>query len=878
LCFWSLLLIISIKVMPSMILLNHMNKLSFSKGLVLLTTALFLVGGFFVAAPLAHAATTWNVYPSGSGHTVACVLSVDQNCPTIQAAIGVATSGDIVNVVAGNYVENVSISGKTNLTIQGAGISTVIEPVAGTRSVGITITNSNDITIKNLKIHTTGPESHGIWVYGAALGGGAMTGLIVQDTTINVDGLASGIIGDSSAAGVHSGWLIGGVEHGNTIVIDNAANDGGDGIDFQDVTASEVSYNNITISHPGQSTNVLWSSERYDLANLKFNNNTVSGSGGSEVSIITDYNQNPDPHTVPVESPVFNSKIVGVTFSGNTFSNWGSRAIRVGKAYGTGEVTAIVINSNTFQMTANTAEVIGGTATDKTGTGNTFNVSLPAKIQAAVNAASDPESGSGDTINVAAGTYTGAITIDRALTLKGVQDGVAGANSSGVQRSGDTSTITSQLNINSNNVTVDGFDFTNAGTQMNISASGAIFHEVKIKNNVFSGYGSVGMTTYSAGNLLISGNFFKSPLDSTEAMQIKADAAAPGGGCNGTVVSDNVFTAATNNDAADINFSCTGSNSTGVTVSGNTDTGLAGAGGPSFTAFSGVTGGISITNNHVTGTATAGSAIYFFGDVNGSVLIDGNTITGGGYSAVGIDGAHYIPADVANTGTFTITNNTLTGNASGISVATGALGVGGNVVAHNNNLSGNSGFGASTNSTTNTFNATNNWWGDASGPGVVGPGTGDKVSLNVTFDPWCVNNTCTTPPTPPGNSGGGTSGGGRATPAVPANVTTPDGCAPGDKFSTTTGRNCNAATPAVPGGQVLGAAAFHFSLFMKNGSKGNEIVELQKFLTALGYTLTADGEFGPKTKGAVIKFQLANGLKGDGVVGPLTRAFLNKSS
>jgi peptidoglycan hydrolase-like protein with peptidoglycan-binding domain len=63
---------------------------------------------------------------------------------------------------------------------------------------------------------------------------------------------------------------------------------------------------------------------------------------------------------------------------------------------------------------------------------------------------------------------------------------------------------------------------------------------------------------------------------------------------------------------------------------------------------------------------------------------------------------------------------------------------------------------------------------------------------------------------------------------------------------------------------------------MKNGSNGNEVIELQKFLTALGDTLTADGKFGPKTKAAVIKFQIANGLEGDGIVGALTRAVLNK--
>jgi len=54
-------------------------------------------------------------------------------------------------------------------------------------------------------------------------------------------------------------------------------------------------------------------------------------------------------------------------------------------------------------------------------------------------------------------------------------------------------------------------------------------------------------------------------------------------------------------------------------------------------------------------------------------------------------------------------------------------------------------------------------------------------------------------------------------------------------------------------------------------------MELQKFLIAAGYDIgKADGNFGNKTKLAVVKYQIANKLKGDGSVGALTRALLNK--
>lgn len=78
-------------------------------------------------------------------------------------------------------------------------------------------------------------------------------------------------------------------------------------------------------------------------------------------------------------------------------------------------------------------------------------------------------------------------------------------------------------------------------------------------------------------------------------------------------------------------------------------------------------------------------------------------------------------------------------------------------------------------------------------------------------------------------------------------------------------------------GQVLGLESFHFTQLMKVGSKGNEVTELQKYLNNAGYNCgVVDGVFGQITKNATIKFQIANGLLGDGVVGSMTRKVLNK--
>lgn len=60
---------------------------------------------------------------------------------------------------------------------------------------------------------------------------------------------------------------------------------------------------------------------------------------------------------------------------------------------------------------------------------------------------------------------------------------------------------------------------------------------------------------------------------------------------------------------------------------------------------------------------------------------------------------------------------------------------------------------------------------------------------------------------------------------------------------------------------------------LKQGTRGNDIKILQTYLNTHSYDSgIADGIFGPKTKASVIKFQKANNLKPDGLVGVLTRA------
>lgn len=59
------------------------------------------------------------------------------------------------------------------------------------------------------------------------------------------------------------------------------------------------------------------------------------------------------------------------------------------------------------------------------------------------------------------------------------------------------------------------------------------------------------------------------------------------------------------------------------------------------------------------------------------------------------------------------------------------------------------------------------------------------------------------------------------------------------------------------------------------GTKGNDVEELQRALENRGYDVgEIDGDFGDRTRLAVIDFQRANGLAADGIVGDATRSKL----
>jgi cell wall-associated NlpC family hydrolase len=66
---------------------------------------------------------------------------------------------------------------------------------------------------------------------------------------------------------------------------------------------------------------------------------------------------------------------------------------------------------------------------------------------------------------------------------------------------------------------------------------------------------------------------------------------------------------------------------------------------------------------------------------------------------------------------------------------------------------------------------------------------------------------------------------------------------------------------------------------LRTGSSGPAVVTLQSELNTAGYSVgVTDGVFGPLTAQGVVRFQAAEGLNADGIVGPATEAALQPKS
>ncbi|MEA2733596.1 MAG: hypothetical protein QOE14_47 [Humisphaera sp.] len=336
-----------------------------------------------------------------------------------------------------------------------------------------------------------------------------------------------------------------------------------------------------------------------------------------------------------------------------------------------------------------------------------------ATIQAAVDAASP-----GGVVIVDAGTYHERVSINKSLTIRGARAGVDAR--SNLRRAGGESIVdgapagslrTAAFHINADRVTIDGFTVqgqsisdtkVGAGIVIGANRAAATIQNNIIQNNVAGVYLS---SASSSEPTVIRQNFFRNNNNYGvhSGRGIYTDGGIFGTRLTNVVIDNNVFhghrggSGTTGLESAIDLHAASGGKQTNITVSSN----VFDANGKAILVFN--TTGLLIEKNVVTNTLDRYSGtLRFEGNVH-DVLIRNNTLFNNTGPAVAVD-ASGVPGDSSN---FVITGNNFYNNSRGYSSRI-------SVIFDERVFSG-------------TPDVRNNFWGDPSGPGGDGPGSGDKV-------------------------------------------------------------------------------------------------------------------------------------------------------
>ncbi|MFZ4399617.1 MAG: right-handed parallel beta-helix repeat-containing protein [Bacteroidales bacterium] len=326
----------------------------------------------------------------------------------------------------------------------------------------------------------------------------------------------------------------------------------------------------------------------------------------------------------------------------------------------------------------------------------TILLSSHATIQAGINAAAP-----GNYIRVDAGTYTEALLINKALTIRGPNAAVSPNGGSRVGEAIIDLTGGSVIKIATNNIILKGFKI------VNLNQQGAII----------SG-GSLSGTT-AAANVTIEKNLFDN---------LKGNAIYTYGSISNWTVTDNKiqnvssYTSGGTYGSA-MGFWLVASN---ITITNNTISNCSWEG-IQFVCYATSANTVLIQNNTLTNIAHSGMNIAT--NLN-NVDILGNTITSANTSLTAIEGGIIIQG-LGNVVDAVISGNTISGSYNGIYVQDNLTGK--DLVVNNNNLSGNVNM-AIKNDATGTLAATCNWYGTTVPATIAG-----MISGSVTYIPYNVS-------------------------------------------------------------------------------------------------------------------------------------------
>lgn len=344
-------------------------------------------------------------------------------------------------------------------------------------------------------------------------------------------------------------------------------------------------------------------------------------------------------------------------------------------------------------------------------------VSDHSSIQAAIDFASP-----NDTVSVPAGTFTEQLTIDKPLTLRGVQAGIDARSRSGAETI-IRSTASPAIQVSSHGVTISGFtiDGVDSPGSTGINVTAGARHDVVVSHNIITNtrngfYASTGVVL---DNFTASYNYFDSN-----------NSRPPEGGNSifiANLTASNV--AITNNNFKDTQglgssnaiqvAAVTGGDISGVNISGNSSSNDG-----SFVFLTSVKD-VTIANN--TASNLTGHGVLVSDDVR-DLTVAGNTFTDS-QSGVRLNGTSLQNIEILD--------NTISGmSLAGVSV--GDITTGSSFVVRDNSISGNE--TGVLNLSEVSVAANNNYWGCEAGPGAVGC---DAIEGAVVASEWYVSSDMT---------------------------------------------------------------------------------------------------------------------------------------
>ena len=508
---------------------------------------------------------------------------------------------------------------------------------------------------------------------------------------------------------------------GNTITnTDTGETWGNSGIrvvDWGTAVIDSVSITGNTITgNGGLGTGILFgdSGAGHTLSNIVVTGNTITGSDSGVVVHVSAEEVSVNENTIQDNTLNLNNTDIAQLDSINNY--WGTAVANTIDSLIDGEVDFdpyYVDSAKTIlSSTVPTIVSVDDGYTDGTSGSYYFGYNAFATIQEAIDAVED-----GGTVNVAAGSYTEGLTINKRLTLQGEESSLVTVTGNQIITASstlDSFTFNGTVTIDDSSAVVSGGTISNnvitgSGNGIRLgSGVGQGIDHITIRDNEITGNSGKGIAFYNAGDYTAQ-HISYITIDNNQI---------------------------TNNTNSGISTYGPGPNTiTNNTVSGNTGNGISIK----------YDDGDVVTDNIVADNTAMGINMH---EVTNST-VERNTVSGhvseevvttfwGDSITAGKGSAIYIHE---NSNGNTIRLNTLINNKIGVLISRESAGSDpANNSINNNSITGNTVYGVLNALDSPDFpaDATQNWWGSANGPTHADnpTGTGDTVSDNVDYRPW----------------------------------------------------------------------------------------------------------------------------------------------